>query len=134
MTSNIRIFLSRRPCTWVGLYGIILPFCRWQSLIFDIPSGTPTGRTVDTVSRNVRARFHNRTAVAVHGRATEKPPCARVSATAKSTQIAYDASRRNRQFQDRKPNTKVAQRGQVPRGVSSCHVFYQAFGDAFLET
>jgi len=33
-----------------------------------------------------------------------------------------------------KRDTKVALRGQVPRGVSSDHVLSQAFGDAFPET
>ena len=47
---------------------------------------------------------------------------------------AYDALNRNRQFQVVKRNTKVALRGQVPRGVSSDHVCNRAFGDAFDRT
>ena len=33
-----------------------------------------------------------------------------------------------------KRDTKVALRGQVPRGVSSDHVYSRAFGDALHET
>ena len=29
-------------------------------------------------------------------------------------------------------NTKVALRGVIPRGVSSCHVLLRAFGDAYM--
>ena len=45
---------------------------------------------------------------------------------------AYDASCEIAKFQIAKRSTKVALRGQIPRGVSSHHVLLWAFGDAYM--